>query len=303
MQAVLSYRATSARTCICSIPIVAGKCGEQLVFQRSFVRTISSDGPPTPTPRDVVVVRHGETEWNRELRVQGTTDIKLNARGQIQAEKCSEVLVRMYGRDTAGTRPERVFTSKLSRAIDTGSTVAKAFGNYTRSNQDASGTSISSHERLNEWNLGCIEGMRKDDAAEKYPDDWAIFSQWSSPFVIPRDTMLPIGGGGESMEDVRIRAVKAVEEACSGMVQQPADVPVILVTHGGVLGQLLRHICEQGNGTKHGILMNEYGNHPPANGSISRFKVVPGGRWEIVTWADITHLSGDSAPLPTNYNA
>lgn len=225
-------------------------------------------------PCEVVVVRHGETDWNRELRVQGRTDIPLNDKGRLQALRCAQVL--------AGSSGGVIYSSRLQRASATASAIAKGLA------EAGVEVIVQLDERLNEWDLGVIEGLRKTEAAERHKEDWDIFSQWCEPHASEADRARPISGG-ESMDSVRLRAVACLEEACSRHRQ------VIAVTHGGVLGQLLKHAEFHNNNTRRWPMA--------ANACISRFLVRPGGRWEVLSWADTSHLTGEDAPIAADYSA
>ncbi|CAK9064499.1 Phosphoglycerate mutase-like protein 4 [Durusdinium trenchii] len=164
----------------------------------------------------------------------------------------------------------------LQRAVVTAESIAQALS-----------ASVSQDQRLNEWNLGVIEGMSKDEAAKQHAMDWNIFSHWCAPTVNEELSHKRIAGG-ESMEDVRKRAVLCLEEACTSLASE--DV-VIAVTHGGVLGQLLRH-------SQNGATMVS----KPGNACISRFAVDPGHNWEVLDWASVDHLVGeDLAPAAADY--
>ena len=243
----------------------------------------------------IVVVRHGETHWNRKLRVQGTTDIPLNERGRKQAEKAAEFIrteiIRTGRQDTI---PKVIHSSMLSRASETGVAVAEALSNLPQANGKE--ISVMKHAELNEWNLGVIEGMTKDEASKSYPGDWAVFSQWASPTTVSNETATTQIKEGESMEEVRLRVVSKIEEICKSTNQES----VMVATHGGILGQLLRHVAQQKHG--HGTEMEEYASRRPANGCISIFSVGNDGRWEIIDWAQDDHLVDDAAPVSTNYD-
>ncbi|CAE8717030.1 unnamed protein product, partial [Polarella glacialis] len=119
---------------------------------------------------ELVVVRHGETDWNRELRVQGRTDVALNSRGLAQAKQCAEAIARTY-RGKMG--PAVVYSSSLQRAAATAAAIADAL-----SAKEV--LAVQQDERLNEWDLGVLEGMRKQEAAAQHSQEWALFSQWCS---------------------------------------------------------------------------------------------------------------------------
>ncbi|CAE6964329.1 PAT02 [Symbiodinium sp. CCMP2592] len=226
---------------------------------------------------EVIVVRHGETDWNQQLRVQGTTDINLNERGRLQAQMCARALTKLL---ESREPPRTIYSSELRRASLTASAIAASLGKSVEVREDP---------RLNEWNLGSIEGMRKADAASRHADDWAVFSQWCATNVAEEVTKYPISGGGESMEEVRQRAALCIEEACQA---SPCGL-VIAVTHGGVLGQLLRH--SEPN--------SQEPRATPTNACISRFRVQPGGGWKVLSWASSDHLKGDASPAAADYGA
>mmetsp|Transcript_20461 Transcript_20461/g.57218 ORF Transcript_20461/g.57218 Transcript_20461/m.57218 type:complete len:275 (-) Transcript_20461:239-1063(-) len=234
---------------------------------------------------ELIVVRHGETEWNRALRVQGSTDIELNAKGRIQADRCAAALAKQLALDS---RPKVVLSSELGRAAVTAASIALAL-----SEGAGASTTVRQDPRLNEWDLGVLEGLRKEEAAKEHPEDWRLFSEhWSVPRVSPEVAATRIAGG-ESMREVRARAVAALEEACREA--QAEGMLVIAVTHGGVLGQLLQHTVEIGT-------VSADISTAPANACISRFLVTPDGRWEVTSWSEIDHLDGDAAPHTVNYN-
>jgi broad specificity phosphatase PhoE len=260
------------------------------------------------------VVRHGETEWNRQLRVQGTTDIALNATGLAQARACADFLNQELGRKTTTTI--HIYSSTLSRASDTALEIAKSLSSTKKNNEDNDVHSLVSqqqqqHAALNEWNLGVLEGMRKDEASQQYPSDWKIFSQWASPHVTKADATQRISNGGESMEQVRSRAVEFLED----VVFRQEDNITICVTHGGVLGQLLRHVAEQQQKNNNGVIgshhdddeLEQYATQRPANGCLSRFALSNNDdnndrQWKILSWADTSHLVGDAAPIEADYD-
>eukprot|EP00435_Cladocopium_sp_Y103_P052391 s1082_g16.t1 len=96
-----------------------------------------------PLPFTCLVVRHGETDWNRQLRVQGRTDVPLNAKGRLQAERCADAVLAQLQRHSS-----TILSSSLERAAATAEAIATAMRAEVRKDI-----------RLNEWNLGIIEGM------------------------------------------------------------------------------------------------------------------------------------------------
>ena len=228
--------------------------------------------------QQVIVVRHGETDWNKTLRVQGSTDIPLNAKGRAQAAASAQAL-----QDIACSR---IYTSPLSRAQDTALAIAK------------DSTTVTAVDALREWDLGAVEGLR--NAAEEYPDDWKIFQHWANPHVPMELAQTPLTNG-ESMEEVRWRAVHFIESVAREHHDQQSHRRIVCVSHGGVLGQLLRHVVQT---TPSDTPRLEY--HRPGNACISKFRLEfpnqASPQWSIDVWADTSHLTGDLAPVGVDYD-
>lgn len=99
------------------------------------------------------LVRHGETDWNKQRRIQGSTDIPLNATGRAQAAAAAELLTRR--------RFDAVVASPLSRALETGTIIAARLGL----------PSPDTHPGLAERSYGDAEGLTDAEVAERYPHD------------------------------------------------------------------------------------------------------------------------------------
>ena len=149
------------------------------------------------------LVRHGETEWNRTRRVQGDTDVPLNALGLRQAE----ALAKRIGHE----RFDTVYTSDLQRAAVTAATVFPD-------------TELCRDARLREINLGTFEGRVWQDIPE---DEQAQFVVW---FNGPYDQPVP---GGESSDDLQTRVGEWVESL-------PKTGRVIAFAHGGTISAILQ---------------------------------------------------------------
>jgi broad specificity phosphatase PhoE len=115
------------------------------------------------------LLRHGQTDWNIDFRLQGITDIPLNETGILQAEEAARVLT--------ATHWDAVITSPLSRARDTALIVGKAIGH----------DEIGIEDRLLERSFGEAEGLMHSEWRERYPDQ----------------NQVP---GAETLDDLRIRS-------------------------------------------------------------------------------------------------
>ena len=158
---------------------------------------------PAQAPRRLLLLRHGQTAWNLEGRVQGQIDVPLDETGLVQAEKVASVIAAM--------RPAFVRSSDLSRASVTAARVA-----------EASGVDLTTDVRFREFDLGERAGVRLVDYEASNPDEFAAF----------RSGRYDVVPGGESREDVVARFVPALDEAFADV--PPAELGVV-VAHGAAL--------------------------------------------------------------------
>jgi probable phosphoglycerate mutase len=156
----------------------------------------------------LVIVRHGETAWNAERRVQGQLDIPLNAVGLEQADAVGAVL--------AAGRFDAIYSSDLSRARQTAAPAARALG-----------LEVALDERLRERHYGVFETLTYTECETRYPEDFAKFLARDSEFNFRT---------GESLTGFAARALRCLEE----IAQRHAGESVLVFTHGGVLDKLYR---------------------------------------------------------------
>lgn len=164
------------------------------------------------TVRRLVMLRHGQTEYNAGSRMQGQLDTELSDLGREQAIAAAEVLAKR--------QPLLIVSSDLGRALDT----AVALG-------DRSGQPVSIDSRLRETHLGDWQGMTHIEVDAIAPGArlaWRDDARWAPH-------------GGESRVDVARRSIPLVQEL---VAQQPEwgadepDRPVVLVAHGGLIAAL-----------------------------------------------------------------
>jgi probable phosphoglycerate mutase len=156
----------------------------------------------------LIVVRHGETEWNAEGRIQGHQDVALNERGERQ--------VAAVARRLASARVDAVYSSDLRRTMQTAEHIAEALGKK-----------IIQDQRLREWKLGVLETLIPNEAAEKEPEAYRIYMERDPELVVP---------GGESIRQRHERAIACVRE----IDQKDPGERVVVVTHGGIVDDLYR---------------------------------------------------------------
>jgi alpha-ribazole phosphatase len=157
-----------------------------------------------------VLIRHGETDWNKEGRYQGHTDVPLNAKGREQAEAMAEALKN---------RPlQAIYASDLQRARDTAEILAAA-----------TGAPMHVDPRLREIDLGEWEGRLSADIQKT---DMDLLTRRR---VDPLDTFPP---GGEGVRQVMARVVPLLDE----IARRHPDSRVALVSHGTTLAAVKVHL-------------------------------------------------------------
>lgn len=162
----------------------------------------------------VVLIRHGETDWNAEGRIQGHLQIPLNRRGRAQAEA--------LGTHLQGTRFAAVYSSDLLRALQTAQAIVRH-----------SGQEIREDVRLREWDLGVLAGLRRTQAEHDQPHAARIRRDYLVDEPIP---------GGESIRQRFERVTRAVGDIAA---RHPRDT-VLVVSHGGPLGDCYRRAVGKG---------------------------------------------------------
>ncbi len=160
----------------------------------------------------VIVVRHGETEWNTEGRRQGHLDSTLTAKGRAQAE----ALAQRFTPESC----DAIYSSDLGRAYETARTIAEKTGHE-----------VVSDERLRERNLGIFQGLDGDEIRKRYPTEYEEHRNGGADHAVPM---------GESFRQQTERNMRCLEE----LAARHAGEIIMVVTHGGVLSALFRHTLD-----------------------------------------------------------
>lgn len=163
-----------------------------------------------PPASRLILIRHGESTWNRERRIQGQLDPPLSEQGHEQAR-------RVAGR-LAPRRVEALYTSDLLRASQTAAAIASALGVEARPMKE-----------LREIFLGDWEGLHTDELAQRFPEAWDAWTREPSWDVVPR------GEGASAFEG---RVVSAMDR----LFEQHSRGDAIVVTHGGVIQIALHRV-------------------------------------------------------------
>lgn len=164
-----------------------------------------------PRKLRLLLVRHGETDWNLEQRIQGQLQISLNAKGRRQAELAAERLAQ-YEFAAA-------WSSDLARARETAEVILARLP----------GLGLGLDEALREANFGLWEGLTYGEFRAVAPEAAA---QW---IEAPEEVEAP---GGESLVQMRARVVAFARE----LLDQHPDTTVLLVTHGGPIRALVAEV-------------------------------------------------------------
>ena len=159
---------------------------------------------------ELLLIRHAETDWNRQMRFQGHSDVPLNARGQAQAARLAQRL--------ADEPIDIVLSSDLTRARETAAPLV-----------DARGLALHTDRAWREQAFGLIEGLDAATIQARHPDVWAAWLRHDADLAPP---------GGESNRAFHARAVQALRD-----VARAADGRRVAVfTHGGVLDMRWREV-------------------------------------------------------------
>ena len=206
----------------------------------------------------IIAVRHGETAWNVDTRIQGQLDIALNDKGRWQAERVGAAL--------ADEGVMRIYSSDLSRAHAT----AQAIARHAR---EPLAREVQLHTGLRERGFGTFEGQTYAEIEAQWPQESLRWKRRDPDFAPP---------GGETPLQVHARVQRTVNEIAS----QHLGELIVLVAHGGVMDMLYRLATQQPIGSTRTWELH--------NAAINRLLWTPDAL-TLVGWADTHHL--DEGPL------
>ena len=199
------------------------------------------------------LIRHGETAWNAEKRLQGHTDIPLNSRGEAQALQMAQAI------KNTKLKFDVLYTSDLKRAFDTANALVQLLDMEAKVDS-----------ALRERHFGALQGFSIDEAPGLRPDIWQAH--------ISRELDHELEGG-ESIHQFASR----VQGALDAIVQQHQGKTILLVSHGGTLDMMYRIASNQ-------ALSAERVASVP-NASLN-WITHNGEGWSVEQWADTRHLEG-----------
>ena len=164
----------------------------------------------------IILVRHGQTEWNRVERFRGRADVPLNEIGLAQAEATGRRVASEW-------QPLSVYSSPLSRAVKTAEAIARHF--YLP---------VQIHAGLADIDYGAWQGLTPDEVKERWPE---TLDAW---YNVPHTARIP---GGETLDDLRTRGMAAVNE----LAARHAEQTIVLVGHTVINRIILLGVLGLGN--------------------------------------------------------
>lgn len=185
----------------------------------------------------LLLVRHGETQLNKEGRIQGINNAPLNATGSEQA--------RALARALSADLPFQLYTSPVARALETAKVIS-----------DALGVPITPLDGLEEANAGALEGLTGAQMRQLYPEFAARWANDAGTAQMP---------GGESLLQVQGRAWGAIAD----LVQRHPDQTVVAVTHNFTIQTIVCAVLEMPLQNARRLRQNV--------GSITRLDLSPAG--------------------------
>ena len=214
---------------------------------------------PAGGSTQLLFIRHGETDWNRQQRFQGQIDVPLNDAGHAQAARLALRL--------AAEPFELLLSSDLERARQTAEPLARAWG-----------LQPLQLPGLREQHFGAWEGLDVPTIKARHGALWPQWLQHDGDFALP--------GGGESLRQFHARVMAAVQQ----LVATHRGRRLALVTHGGVLDMLWRQA--------QGLPISGLRTCEIPNTGLNHLRWV-GDRLLIDSWGDADHLAGLPEQAPT----
>jgi probable phosphoglycerate mutase len=208
----------------------------------------------------IIAIRHGETAWNVDTRIQGQLDVPLNDTGRWQAQRLARALAAREPIDV-------VYSSDLLRAWETARAVS-----------ETTGAPVVTDEGLRERGFGVFQGKTFAEIEASLPEE-ALRWRKRDPFWAPE--------GGESLTAMRRRVVETLHTLAS----RHTGEQIVLVAHGGVMDLLYRAATGQE--------LQAPRTWQLGNTAINRLLWTPAGL-SLVGWSDTSHLEDGALDQSTS---
>ncbi len=257
------YHSIQQSNCGINVLNFAGGWGEPV--QLESLNQISHLGNALPTPREeqglrLLLVRHGETEWNRASRFQGGIDVPLNDNGRRQAQQAADFL--------KDVPIDFAVSSTMLRPKETAEIILKSHPHVPLELQDA----------LKEISHGLWEGKLESEIKQLYPD---LLHQWQ---IAPETVQMP---EGENLQQVWDRAIECWDAIVASVAVSPTQLKTgLIVAHDAINKVILCHIL--------GLSPESFWTIKQGNGAVSVIDYPQGlEKAPILQAMNITtHLSG-----------
>jgi probable phosphoglycerate mutase len=149
---------------------------------------------------NIILVRHGQTAWNREERFRGHADIPLDETGLAQAQATASRISQQW-------RPDVIYAGSLSRTVQTAEPTAQLFN-----------LKVQADPNLIDVDCGDWQGSTPEEVQQRWPIEYETYLHLPQIFQFP---------GGEALEEARLQAIEHVRELC---VRHPERI-IMLVSH------------------------------------------------------------------------
>jgi probable phosphoglycerate mutase len=215
------------------------------------------------TTTELLIIRHGQTAWNKMKRLQGHSDIPLNEKGELQAMALGETLKH---------EPlDAIIASDMQRATKTAEEIAKWHKLQVKIDRD-----------LRERCYGAFEGLHPEEIEQRFPESHAAWHAADPDHVFPPGERI-----AESPRQFFHRAMAALHRCAE---QHPCQ-KIAVVAHFGIIESAFR--------AAHSIPFGDRTRMPVLNTSINRF-AVGNGEIRLLAWGEAAHL--EPLRKPVDYN-
>ncbi|WP_051531330.1 histidine phosphatase family protein [Clostridiisalibacter paucivorans] len=202
------------------------------------------------------LVRHGESTWNLEGKVQGQHDTHLTKKGISQATALGNRL------RSENIHINSIYSSDLKRAFETAKTIHSCLNNVT---------TFKKNIALRERHFGLWQGLNIDDIKSKYKKDYDIWKKTPHQLIIEN---------GESLQDVQKRVMKFIDR----LIHETKDANILIVSHTVVLKLIILGLLK--------LHIKNYSSLKLSNTSLSIIEIPVGKRPFIRVLNDTCHLKG-----------
>ena len=200
----------------------------------------------------LLLIRHGQTEWNRDHRIQGNGDSPLTEHGHAQARAAANALQRF--------EIDALYASDAGRALQTAAPIADMLQRQPETDP-----------RLRERHYGIFEGKTSVEVRSQYPDLYEAYKKRHPDFVVP---------GGESIAGVQARGVAA----CTDIAQRHPGQHVAVISHGGTIRAIARYVLDVPLMAKWRVRLENGGL------TIIRYNDRFADPWWLITLNEVSHL-------------